>query len=307
MSAFRISTTFTETLNVLLLKQLADWDAKHIDEPSDMTDQHQHFCDQFCMNFAEMYKRNIPIEDVETFYQDVLKDISVEYDYSDETKDNYEIVLFDNIKWFCCKTYADAYEYLKYAIDEEQELFYYSPMYIAYAVKDEYKKKHRKDITFPEPDLDNDEEDHPLYDTDDCPCCMERFGITEKQELIGNHPTKKILKTTKTICVKRNTYCGHPICLTCFKTICNSSNVSCPMCRKSYEDTGDVEINEYTETLTEEDIMEMIESKDDMLYDMVDYDKMLEQAIYSDGYSGLLHFESIFEADDTYIFGYDIH
>ena len=79
------------------------------------------------------------------------------------------------------------------------------------------------------------------------------------------------------------------------------------MCRKSYEDTGDVEINEYTENLTEDDIEAMIENQDDMLLDMVDCDVLLDQALMSDGYEGLLRFDGLCEEGDTYIFGYDIH
>ena len=269
-------------------------------ERQNAIDQHIFFVNTLIDNFDEIFKT--PITD-ETYDKNEIKIVYQEG--SDDNKWNYELVLFGKYHYFCCNSYTNLHKLLKWYAIEEQELFYYTPLYLYSFIKDEYKIQHHKEIIYPEPDLETDEEDHPLYDTDDCPVCMEKFGITEKQELVGNHPNKKILKTTKTICVKRNTFCGHPICMKCFKTICNSCNVSCPMCRENYEDTGDVEIDEWDDTLNEEELIEMVENQDDMLLDMVDLDPLIEQSVIADGWEHMLRCEGFCLQGDTFFFGKD--
>ena len=263
-------------------------------------DQHIFFVNTLIDNFDEIFKT--PITD-ETFS---LEDVKLTFqEDSDDNKWNYEVVMFGKYHYFCCNTYYNLNKILKYYATDEEELYLYTPAYLHSFLKDEYKIIHHKDIEYPEPDLECDEDDIPLYDTEDCPCCMEKFGITEKQELIGNHSKKKILKTSKTICVKRNTYCGHPLCIECFKTICNSDNVKCPMCRTDYEETGDVEINEWGEELTIEDITDMADRQDDMLMDMVDIDDLIRQSVCVDGWSHMLRCEGFVYDDCDYFFGKD--
>ena len=142
-------------------------------------------------------------------------------------------------------------------------------------------------IEYSEPDVECDE-NIPLFDTDECPVCMKKFGITETQQLIGNHPTKKILKTTKKICIKRNTYCGHPLCLDCFKTICeNKYETICPICRGNYRNTGDLIKNCESHYLKDKDIYDMIDNKDSMLLYMVDIPKLVTQSVIAGGYKHL--------------------
>lgn len=263
-------------------------------------DQHSFFVITLIKNFDEIFKT--PITD-ETYNKNEVKIVYQED--SDDNKWNYEVVMFGKYHYFCCNTYNHLHKVLKYYAIEDDEIYLYTPLYLHNYIKDEYKIQHHKEINYPEPDLECDDEDIPLYDTDDCPVCMEKFGITEKQELIGNHPTKKILKTKKTICVKRNTYCGHPICIECFKTICNSCNVSCPMCRENYEDTGDVDIDEWTSELDVDDVIEMVDSQDDMLKDIVDVDALIEQSVCADGWSHMLRCEGFVYDDCDYFFGKD--
>ncbi len=263
--------------------------------------QHNWFIKQFVNHFEELV--GLPIIDYDENHMKNIKCVFQEH--SPDNIWNYEIVFNDKYYYYCCNNKYNMNEIVKHLAYDEEELFLYNPIYVYGFLKPEYRFEYHKDIEYPEPDLETDEEDIPLFDTDDCPCCMEKFGITEKQELVGNHPVKKILKTTKTICVKRNTYCGHPICITCFKTICNSNNVSCPMCRVEYEETGDVYINEYTTEITEKCVFDMIESKDDMLLDMVDYDKLIEQSVIADGYAHLLHMEGFTYEDDMFFIGLD--
>lgn len=208
---------------------------------------------------------------------------------------------------FYCDTRLNVKKLLIRRAEENEELFIYNPVYLAGFIKDEYKNQYRKEITYPEPDLDldTDEEgnDIPIFDTDDCPVCMEKFGITEIQSLIGNHPTKKIIKTKRNIVIKRNTYCGHPICMECFKSICEGCNVSCPICRVDYEETGDVEITTTGVSLDIKDIEAMIEGGDDYLFEVVDIDAVVNQAIISDGYKHLLRCEGLeIDDDDEYWF-----
>ena len=263
-------------------------------------DQHIFFVKTLIDNFNEVFKT--PITD-ETYNKNEIKIVFQED--SDDNKWNYELVIFGKYHYFCCNTYANLHKILKYYAYDEEELYYYTDLYLYHYLKDEYKIQHHKEIIYPEPDLETDEEEHPLFDTDDCPVCMEKFGITEKQELIGNHPTKKILKTTKSIVVKRNTYCGHPICMNCFKTICNSCNVSCPMCRENYLDTGDVEIEEWTTEITQDEIAEMRERQDDMLLDMVNIEPLIQQSIYADGWSHMLRCDGFVLEDCDFFFGKD--
>ena len=86
--------------------------------------------------------------------------------------------------------------------------------------------------------------DESLYDSDSCPCCREKFGVTEyceeiKPEFIAPRSNKKRMKKWTVVKDKRHTHCGHPLCLECFNTICGRDKPSCPQCRRSYEETGD--------------------------------------------------------------------
>ena len=270
------------------------------DDVREYIPQHNFFVDNVIENFESIFR--FPITDMN------IDSVRVRFDPPDDylrplDKYNYLIKMNNNQYEVCCMTYREARKLLiNEAID--YNLFLYNPTYVYGFLKPEYKTIKHKHIEYPEPDLDCDEEEHPLFDTDDCPCCMERFGITEKQELIGNHPNKKILKTTKTICVKRNTYCGHPICIDCFKTICNSNAVRCPMCRTDYEETGDVEIIEHIEDIDMDTIEEMMKNEDDMLMEMVDIESVIDQSVLVDGYTHLLHIEGfINDNDPDFFFG----
>jgi hypothetical protein len=83
----------------------------------------------------------------------------------------------------------------------------------------------------------------------------------------------------------------------CFKTIGNSNNKTCSICRADYEEF-DIEVQEWTTELTEDDIIEMMENNDDALIDMVDIDKVVEQAIIADGLIHLLRVEGFYYEDD---------
>lgn len=259
---------------------------------------HNYFVDNLTASFHTIFNYDPDGDKVIDF-----NNIRISYADDLETRYNYELFIFDRYYYFVCERKDHLKKYLIYEIVDESKLFSYNPIYILGFVKDESRFYHTKEIEYPEPDLECDE-DIPLYDTDDCPVCMEKFGITERQELIGNHPTKKILRRTKTICVKRNTFCGHPICLGCFKTICNSNNVKCPCCRTDYEESGDVYINEDTHFLNDDDINDMIENEDDMLYDMIDINALVDQSITADGLGHLLGCSYVIENDDM-LFGVD--
>ena len=43
----------------------------------------------------------------------------------------------------------------------------------------------------------------PLFDVNECPCCMEEWGATKISVFVGN-------KRIKPCVIKRYTHCGHP-------------------------------------------------------------------------------------------------
>ena len=70
-----------------------------------------------------------------------------------------------------------------------------------------------------------------VIESDDCPVCFE----TLDENLVGK--------------------CGHQICIPCLKRISKSNNVSCPLCRQSYEEMGNIIIGyNYLDTEQIEDL-----------------------------------------------------
>jgi hypothetical protein len=299
MTAFEEPIQLTQYLRQVLTQQLENETDYFL-----MEHQHNYFINTLCDNFEDIFKLPITaklLEDVRS------SNLSIEYYEDPNTKWNYALSMMSEEYNFCCNDYDNVRNIICYYAVEEDELFNnYQGIYVYGFLKPEYRNIHSREIEYPEPDLECDE-DIPLYDVDECPCCMEKFGITEKQELIGNHPTKKILKKTKTFCIKRNTYCGHPLCLDCFKTICKSGNTKCPMCRQDYNDTGDVAITDRAEEITEQVVRDMMANNDDMLFDMVNIPAIINQQIISDGLASVLGINSISsysnDTNETYYFG----
>ena len=282
-----------------------------------------------CLNGAEGYDENLYeeekiesiIKNLTIFYKEITgrdtyplpEDIKIE-DNGDGDNDYWE--LYNWSMWIknkenqseteieiVCSSYDRLKKILEMRCKDDEELFYYNSNYITHYIKDEYKYSHHTEIDYCEPDLECDDEDIPLYDCDDCPICMEKFGINETTHLIR----QKVVKTIKNICVKRNTYCGHPLCIECFKNICNSNKVCCPICREDYEESGDVMIHHREIELDNDTILEMIEEQDHRLLEVVDIEALVEQSITADGYEHLLHLDGFCNTEDRVFWGCNIN
>ena len=79
---------------------------------------------------------------------------------------------------------------------------------------------------------------------------------------------------------KRRTHCGHPLCLECFNTICGRDKPSCPQCRRSYEETGDMRITQWEETIDENYIVRLInEERNDLLLKISNVEAVVKQTL----------------------------
>jgi hypothetical protein len=143
-----------------------------------------------------------------------------------------------------------------------------------------------EEITYVEPDLKTD--DVPLFDTDECPCCMEKWE--------SNYT------------IKRNTYCGHPICMKCFEKCCEENYPKCPMCRKEYGETGDI-VKEIISThihISEEITQTLFRYSDPKLFDLVNIEGLIQQSVLSDGIENILRKRfnmTIIHYGTEYVFG----
>ena len=79
---------------------------------------------------------------------------------------------------------------------------------------------------------------------------------------------------------KRHTHCGHPLCLECFNTICGRDKSSCPQCQRSYEETGDMRITQWEETIDENYIVRLInEERNDLLLKISNVEAVVKQTL----------------------------
>ena len=180
----------------------------------------------------------------------------------------------------CCGKYH-LLNVLENCYFEGDAIFDAQPIYVHGLIKEGCSTIHTTEIEYVEPDLEC-EEDIPLFDCDECPVCMEKFGLNETRKLIN----KKIIKITKTVCVKRNTYCGHPLCIECFNGICRPGDKNiCPICRADYVDTGDITTTESQEEIGFEEVEEMMEGQDERLKEIVDIEALVAQMVVSEGLS----------------------
>jgi len=270
----------------LLHKQLNYVFRDNYDPNGEMLDDNRNefFVETLIKNFDEIFK--IPIDDY-TYDPD-----ETEINYIGLTdKWDYEVVIFQKLYYFICDTPENCeVKLVEDLYDNPEILFTFNPVYVCGCLKEELVEE-QAEITLNEPDPETD--DVPLYDTDECPCCMEKWGIKETTTFVGNHPTKKILKKTKTFTIKRNTYCGHPICMTCFEKCCAEDDPKCPMCRKKYQDTGDrvEEVVSRNYPISTEIAQDLFRCEDEKLFDFVDINRLINQAVYSDGLEHLFRLE----------------
>ena len=182
-------------------------------------------------------------------------------------------------EFFCDKedVLLDAViEYLK-----DDGILLVTPSFIVNNLKTRYKTHTITEIesNFP----DENDEDIPLFDTDECPVCMETFNENENK-------------------LKRRTFCGHPICYECFDTIIKCSKKECPLCRADYEE-WDLEVETYTTEVDEDEIREIQEENEvNTLLRMVNIDDLAVSIVSTDGYDGLLGLDLENWDDGLYIF-----
>ena len=99
-------------------------------------ERHTFFVKTLIDNFNEVFKT--PITD-ETYNKNEIKIVFQED--SDDNKWNYELVCFGKYHYFCCNTYPNLHKILKYYAYDEEELYYYTDLYLYHYLKDEYKKE----------------------------------------------------------------------------------------------------------------------------------------------------------------------
>lgn len=245
-------------------------------------DRHECFVDTLISDFDGIFK--IPIDD-ETYDPE-----NAQAHYIGETdKFDYEVEMFGRMWYFVCNTPEKCEEKLVEDLnDNPEELFSFNPIYVCGCLKEDNTHT-EEEINYDEPDPDTD--DVPYFHTEECPCCMEKWGMKETTTFVGNHPTRKVLKKTKTFTIKRNTYCGHPVCMTCFDKCCEELEPKCPMCRKTYQETGDrvVETINTQTPISIEIAQDLFRFQDPNLFDFVDVERLIRQSVISDGLEHLLH------------------
>lgn len=289
------------TIKRLLMPYTPVWGSKeHF-----LQEQHHYLADFITNSFGEIFKKEI--DDVE-YNPD---EVSIYYHYeNDEPIDNeenplnYEITMFGNHYDFVCDKRQNLKKILKCRAYGGAELFNYNPVYIIGFCDKDTGDDMETNYYEPDPELD----DVPFYDVPECPCCMDSWGVSETTTIVGNPLKKHIIKRKKHYTIKRNTFCGHPLCMECFKKICESDEPSCPMCRKLYTDTGDIEIVEEYPNITDDMIRDMIKNYDDALLDIVDIDALITQAIIADGIPHLLQLRCFVDDDEhNFIAGIQEH
>ena len=154
-------------------------------------------------------------------------------------------------------------------------LYIYNPVYVYGFLNANYSNETETITEYiqPDPELDN----VPLFDTEECPVCFERWGLHKITTMVGNHPTKKVSKTITKCVIKRNTFCGHPLCMDCFNTISSLPTCACPVCRGNYTIQGDIVVQSEHRPLTEADVVEMLEDCDEDLLNMVNFTRVIKQ------------------------------
>lgn len=202
--------------------------------------------------------------------------------YDDENDEPCE----DELDFFC-NTEEVLLDLLISDIKDET-ILYLTPSCIVNNLKLRYKYIIDYTIEDQHPDIGDDES--PLYNTDDCPVCMETFDTANLCD-----PTPRN---------RKNTFCGHPICYECFDTIIRSNNKTCPICRSDYED-NDVICYE-NEKLVEEEYIEALQTSQniDRLIKITNIEDLALECIQIDGMAHMLRMDFIIKDNDIgqYIF-----
>lgn len=203
---------------------------------------------------------SLKIEDFFNEYETDREQFYCELYYFDEDDNECEM----DFRFFCDNIETANMVVEKYM--EEEGILYVNPNRILDNL-DIYQKTYKMEYntSYPEPDADAE-----IFDVDECPCCMECFDTENKMSIVYSGK------------IKRNTFCGHPLCIDCFDTICESDNKCCPMCRKDYEETGDIDISTHRLNI-DDDYISGLQSN-------CETDELCELVCMKDLIDGLLHF-----------------
>ena len=237
-------------------------------------------------------RKNVLINNLTKHYKKIMEtnkypypeDIEIEMlqELGSLEKHQFMIRMIINNELLERSVYCDTYEAAKKMIINDAfngNFMTFCPTYIYGFVSEIMKTSYyHQEIEYSRPD-------ESLYDSDSCPCCREKFGVTEyceeiKPEFIAPRSNKKRMKKWTVVKDKRHTYCGHPLCLECFNTICRRDKPSCPQCRRSYEETGDIRITQWEETIDENYIVRLInEERNDLLLKISNVEAVVKQTL----------------------------
>ena len=188
MTTFTKNTTLYQDLKNTLLKQLKAQltDNVVVETPQKLhiTKCNEYFANTLVNNFNEIFKTPITDKTYDSY------EVKVNYIGNSNDKWDYVMTIFNKRHYFICNDYKNCDQKLINDCKKGETLFNHNSLYICGFIKDGMRNYHNITIEYSEPDVECDE-NIPLFDTDECPVCMKKFGITETQQLIGNHPTKK--------------------------------------------------------------------------------------------------------------------
>jgi hypothetical protein len=109
------------------------------------------------------------------------------------------------------------------------------------------------------------EQSETTYDNDCCPICFEDYETTE--------------------CIKKVAICGHTLCYNCWHHITHSRNSVCAECREVWNET--TEGTEYTI----EDIEMLCEEESNILFDIIDTDRLVELVLQTEYACNIIGFD----------------
>jgi RNA polymerase subunit RPABC4/transcription elongation factor Spt4 len=159
-----------------------------------------------------------------------------------------------------------CYEYV------EEHLFEYDPILLFNNIKIGEQIKETLHI---EKEAEEKPTPEIIYDETTCPVCFDEIidFDTWNEGNSGKQPKMVGL------------YCGHTLCTGCHHSITHSDNSVCPVCREVWDDVCYETINRDTDVYwSYQDICTLMdESNEDILYQIIDIDELLNNVLEIDG------------------------
>jgi hypothetical protein len=250
--------------------------------------RNHHFIETLIANWDEIFK-SLDYDTTRVLEADCDK---IVHYIGDGDVWDYEVVLFNKKLYFICDTLDRCEEKLIEDVQENPEkLFTLSSLYVCGFIKEENSQV-EVEYSEPDPKIDN----VPLFDVNECPCCMGEWGATEISVFVGN-------KRIKPCVIKRYTHCGHPLCMKCFEKCCEDDDPTCPLCRAKYEETGDLRKIETHSNINSKAAQDLFQLQDPRLIDLVELDAIIHQSVISYGLAHLFSCEGFVKEGSGYFFG----